>query len=867
MPNFDYTTFARATSSGQGLVTAIGTQYGVPNCILSLTSDLIRAIPGPVLVGMRSQLAIGKEAADATLKFISKQIRDAFGIIEFDTDDGTFRFVSSSSKLGQDSSNWLSALLGFTQALASAGSTLYANYELAREQYERLVDCFNSTADTVKFESGNARSDLDPAELDSIIRIESAVYVEEASAAADFAASASAVASLIDTELASRQADPSREPRRNIEDVPREEIFRLEYGPPKSNVGKFILSVDGLYFDSQTSGLVPALLELERRSEEELTPNLLWKLEHDPNLGGKGIPASRESLKEYFNTILDPNILDESSFLRPYYNQDILLQNIIGQKNRRIYDVSGEIEEQISLGSSQAIISNLRQVMLSETARYMDKIAKRKKQIELAVKIPTLYGRTAPYAPGEVPVNDFSYLEGINFLIDIEKQRRISISQSDVRGIVLPITTKYTQQIESSQEIVLDHLLLTGLGRASIIDNAPSSTAPSISVNAKVAEDGLIALYNFLTVKNSAPSSTDFGVFNGTNTGTSYNAQLVGSAAFPLGLGVPYLEGICKLDSINTPNISAVGSYIKLPPRRELQDLMYANEGATFETWVHIPAFSAYDSGIETSSLYRLILANENTGLAVDESPQEDILNLQRDDGLGIVKGLIFGFTRDRRFSLDTIPSNDDSDNPYMDSVLVLAPTQSYDNSSVGFISKRESNCESTSSWHGLTVNVSSTFNGKSLSSCEDEFCHLVVTISPKDSQVKVYLDAVNVATSSYFDVFGTTGKTNKAGSPSVYLDNSFEYNTDNISNLSVEDLRYGPSLDQYFTPWIIGGGFTDGNSNGNFMGGSYGGKSSGLKGHVGGIKIYSKALSSNEVQGNYNVTQNFFKNINVSGF
>ena len=54
---------------------------------------------------------------------------------------------------------------------------------------------------------------------------------------------------------------------------------------------------------------------------------------------------------------------------------------------------------------------------------------KRKKQIELAVKLPNIYGRGQVYPPGNIPVNDFSYLEGVNFLFDVEQQRQIILKQ------------------------------------------------------------------------------------------------------------------------------------------------------------------------------------------------------------------------------------------------------------------------------------------------------------------------------------------------------------------------------------------------------------------------------------------------------
>ena len=250
-----------------------------------------------------------------------------------------------------------------------------------------------------------------------------------------------------------------------------------------------------------------------------------------------------------------------------------------------------------------------------------------------------------------------------------------------------------------------------------------------------------------------------------------------------------------------------------------------------------------------------------------DVSAQSDILNLSHDNNLTSTNGLVFGFTRDRRFTRKSMPSNLPANNLYNDSVLVLAPTLSYDISSAGFINSRAVDvCNSTSSWLGMTAPVSSTVNGVSLSSCEDEFCHIVLTLDPLNNSIKYYLDGVSIATSSYEGVFGISPVKKTPKIPSVFQENSFRYNSTYVSESSVAAAKVGPDLDDFFTPWIIGGGYTDGNPDGNFMGGEYGGKVSGLKGHVGSVKLYSRPLTDAEVLINYTASKNFFKNIAVSG-
>ena len=142
--------------------------------------------------------------------------------------------------------------------------------------------------------------------------------------------------------------------------------------------------------------------------------------------------------------------------------------------------------------------------------------------------------------------------------------------------------------------------------------------------------------------------------------------------------------------------------------------------------------------------------------------------------------------------------------------------------------------------------------DNKALSSCGSEFCQLSLSVDPAKDEVRVYLDGVKLATSSYQGVFGTTRPKATFKAPSVHQNNSFEYSG-------------GPSLDAYFTPWIVGGGYTDGNPDGNFMGGDYGGAISGFKGYMGCTRFYSKPLNDAEVVNNYNATQNFFKNVRIS--
>ena len=851
---FDAKTFL----AGGGSLGALGSSFGVPSCMLNLASDVLGLIPTPILLAIRQAMQAAAMIVDAIIKRINSYIRDLLGISLFPDRDGFFGFFSSSSRFGLDLFSGISLAIGAFLAAANEVQALIDKIEKAKE-------CLAKFKDYLDYSNGNASqrreelANLSPTDYDNLINSQFGVYFQQAQQAQTLLDQYNDQIAVCDNILLQRTLDPTLEPGETVEAV--ESVFRLDAGPPRSRSGKFILSIDGLYYDSQASGIEPALLELAEREEDVkfktggFYNGDLWKLEFDPNLGGRGVPTTSKDLQYYFNSILDPNIMDNSPALTKFYDQDELLLTLEGQKDRRVFDVSSELQELIDDGSSQAIIDNMRQVMLSETSQFQDRINKRKKQIELAVKVPTFLGKGPQYTPGNVPINDFSYLAGSNFLLDIENQRSIVLDQADVTGVVLPLEVKYTEKIETTDSVFLDHILLANVARGETISSPDEPSAISLQINTRIVEDGLFALYNYLNVDTDSPSGSLFGVHNSSRLGVDSNSQMVGTASsiFDSGLGIPYLSGIA-FPASGSSEIDFMGSYVKLPETSQFQDFLYNTAGGTFETWVHMPyldntiyGYNLHDDS--TLGLYRLILANENVGISDSKDPQLDINNMALDTGTGLVRGSIMGFTRDRRFTLGLDPSNNDADNSVEDLVFVIAPTQSYDSSSAGFISKR-TNC-SKENLHGMTVPVFSTLNGKSLSTCGDSFVQLSIAMDPKKDEVRVYMDGVKLATSSYQDTFGVTRRGESYKAPSVYQNNSFEYSG-------------GPKLDTYFTPWILGGGYTDGFSSGNFMGGEYGGKVSGLRGYLGCTRFYSKPLEDSEVLNNYKATQRFFKNINM---
>jgi hypothetical protein len=159
--------------------------------------------------------------------------------------------------------------------------------------------------------------------------------------------------------------------------------------------------------------------------------------------------------------------------------------------------------------------------------------------------------------------------------------------------------------------------------------------------------------------------------------------------------------------------------------------------------------------------------------------------------------------------------------------------------------------------------------HGKKYSDVSSSFVLVNVSVDPNSDEIKMSLDGELMATSSLSEVFGTR-KYSPVNIPSLARSNSFEYNDSSISG--VKKLQEGPKLHKSgaltpigFTPWILGGGYTDGmHLSGNFMGGTTGGLSSGLNGFIGSTKFYSRSLTTEEIRKNYTSQQALFKNIQV---
>ncbi len=890
MASFDVDTFLTAQGqTGAGPIQALGMAYGVPSCMLNLAGDVLSLLPSPVLISMNLATQQGKAAANEIIQKLFRILQFDLGIITFDTETGTFQFGLDDGWLGIQAGA-LGEILGLINGLSAFGAQIYQNVNAAIDQVEAIIDCVGSFGDYMSAKDpGYAANQLSPEERRAQVENKYAGGIAAANTAKDFIAQATALEDRINAILKARQDDPSLEPvfRDDAEfglsglntaspidpGLQEEDVFRLTFGPPETVTGQYILTRDGLYYDSQTGGLDPVLTSISGI----IPVGDRWTYAYDPNLGGKGEEININSLNKFSDNIFDPKLVDDSIGLQNYYDQDHFLQVVKQQRDKQVFDLSADLQTYINeYGSDSSIVLNQKQLIISEIANQNDKLNRRKKQIEVAVKAPQIYGgETQPiYGPGEVPINDFSYLADYNLQVDLEKQRALVFEQAEVTGIVLPLNPKFVRSSPKPTSLSYEHLQIPTIGKGSII-YTPSSTdntnATVLSLTDNIVTEELFAIYNFLDTNLELPSSINFQTTNCATEDMYNNAQLVGTSKrniFASGLSIPYLEGITRNKSTDTAAASALGSFIKLPDTKEYQNLTYSNSGFSMECWVHVPDITDSETGWLSegaSSLTKVLLASENVGIKegfsnVDRLGEErDLDLLPNNKGDQLVRGMLCGFTRDRRITSSSPVgySNSNEDNDPLSSLsFFVAPTISRDASSASFINRDE--CGNYPSFHKMKVDLSATAFGN----VSSQFVLVGISCDPEKDEVRMFADGNLVATSAISEVFGVE-QNHPPSLPNFKQKNSFEYSGTTVDAPKI--LKQGPLLNPFYTPWIVGGGYTDGMYfRGNFMGGDRGGITSGLRGHIGSLKFYSKALDSTEAKKNYNAQQGFFKNIKI---
>mgnify|MGYP003115108741 CR=1 FL=1 len=906
MASFDLETFLKVQgNTGTGVLQALGMSYGIPSCMLNLAQGALSLLPSSVLADMQSKIAQGKVKANEVTASIFKKLTLNTGIIEFDTEEGIFKFGSSDGWMGIDNddsqtSQNLAGLLGAFQYAASVGAQLYSNYTNITNQIDSIKDCLDKFNTVQSFQSGNSatqKAALPPEEAEELFNT---IYAGDKAALEQtitFMKKCDEQLVVISRILSERAGDPSLEPRLldsteldpfldktnfsrySVDDTQEdiseesEDVFRLTYGPPIADGGQYVLTSDGLYYDSQSGGLDPVFLAISG-----IVPvGDKWTYDFDPNLGGRGEAVSIESLNKYTDNLFDLDIPDDSVGIQHFYDEDHFLSVLIQQRNKHLYDLSSILYEYIdTYGENSSIVNNHRKVIISDLANHNSKIARRKKQIEVAIKAPQLYGDASGsiFEPGKIPINDFSYLEGYNLNVDLEKQKALVFSQAEVTGIVLPITPTFVASQAKPASMSIEHLNVPTVGKGSILYSPSGSQAGTVlSLTDQIVNSNLFAIYNFLETQTVLPSSLEFYTTNCATTDMYNNAQMVSNNPrnlFFSGLGIPYLEGVVQNKSTDTKAASALGSFLKLPDTSEYRDLTYNPSGFTIECWVHVPNIMDGEVGwlsSTTSSLTKVLIGCENTGAqrgvsSLDHTGSErDLDFLENLRGDQFTRGMLCGFTRDRRITkagyslgLSGYSNNNYDNDPASSLSFFVAPTQARDLSSVSFINSDE--CQDYPTFYSMKVDLSSTNFGN----VSSQFVLVNLAVDPEADEVRMYADGSLVATSSVSNVFGV-----EAGEPpqvpTFKKDNSFEYSSTTVDG--PRSLKSGPLLNTFYSPWIVGGGYTDGMYKyGNFMGGDRGGLVSGLRGHIGSLKFYSKALDTREVLQNYKAQKGFFKSI-----
>ena len=257
-----------------------------------------------------------------------------------------------------------------------------------------------------------------------------------------------------------------------------------------------------------------------------------------------------------------------------------------------------------------------------------------------------------------------------------------------------------------------------------------------------------------------------------------------------------------------------------------------------------------------------MVFANEDSGIIAGYTAQTDPERLDIDLGGGAVKGMVMGFTRDIRITKGRDYSTSIDENlPVSSLSFFAAPTQAINDTSVGFI---HNGCAQDSDplFYSFSTDASST-NAKGqqlLLSSTDQFVLMSFAVDPINDKVNLYLNGELHATSSLEATFGRHLH-ESLGVPSFKHANSFEYSGANVG-ASANELSGGPRLNLNFPCAIIGGGYTDGIAGKGFMGNTTYGPISGLRGHLGSIKFYNRAITVEEALKNYDAQKLVFENI-----
>lgn len=756
-------------------------------------------------------------------------------------------------------------------------------------------------------------------------------------------------------------------------------IFDTVFGPPVSTEGKFLLSEDGIYYDSRT-GSIPYITA-------RAIDSVSWQLRYESNRGGRGQEYTQDSTQRFADTILSDAYENETPKVLDFYKYDDVLVNLTNDRDLQIRDVKGKVEDLIASGydSSSAIVKNYEESYASVAYTYDRKIKRRKKQLQVAALfgpfgvtpvgdprgeglffreyqkqqaslVETLCGsntkvQQVTFSAGpetssiefipRIPVNDFSYLKEIGLIPELESQKQAMLHSSDLDDTTAPIVPVFLEQGPGAKYEAIPELSLPPYGTADWVNTSGDTGASAVAsatvsgvapylrtLDDAIVTDSLVVCYNFLESKApTTPDSDEYSVKNYVDNGYPLNAKMVGlaSSIFVSGISIPYLTG-----SLYRPgdkygmrySYLPYGSYVRLPNNyrnnnpypasQSLDNLMYNAQGWSMDFWVYAP--DLYD-GMTTDHRYKLVAANENCGDPTTNSFATTIFTTANMDGeQGVprkyrTKGMLVGF-RDK---------GDPGTDLSAGLEFVVLPTVAQNDPqwgksvTIGESVSGEGSSEACRTELGFKIPASATTeSGYSIADASAAFTHYNVVCDVATDSISLFVNGeflLSATTSTSFDT--------KPGIPLQIPSRIREGHYHEKNGMFGEKLYDGvlPEI-PIFTPWILGGGFTDGvtdspfiqtgatpettlpgflgtNTNTSYFsatandasGGPVGQHSiistgtaglggyektgsnyllarSGLDGHLGSFKMYSKPLSKLEVEKNYKAQSPFFSGI-----
>ena len=812
-----------------------------------------------------------------------------------------------------------------------------------------------------------------------------------------------------------------------------EPTFDLDFGPPISTNEKFILSKDGLYYDSR-SGDVPDVIPYPVSAD-------MWNLQYPSNRGGRGLSFTEQDAESTVNTIFDLNVpyQEENPRVQQFELYDDVLQQFEDDKQSHMTQVSGYIAEILAngYGATDAIVQSYTAQLGAVASVYDGKIIKRKRQLTIAalfgrdtfvvtnrqhplgeglffqyepptgkafeyklqykdlpdaIKTINLYqldgGQTVAYNTKtkkvvdevesenilakvgfwkeipRIPINDFSYLKQSDIPLNLQKQ--ITLFSEDLDTIIAPFQAKYVVGPDDVPSTSVDSLAVDTIGFGDWVHRETSGSLSATtplrkSLTDDIVRDKLLVCYNFLDPDAvTQPSGTLYALNNAAEGSDRLDGKLVGydkSFVFPSGVGQAYFGGTIfderSAQSALWQNIK--GSYVRLPNStknyntlqpnipfngvRPLDNLFYSKEGITIDFWAYVP--KVYRD-MTDEHRYRLVFANENSGPV-----RSDYVTAASQSKASPGPGLLPGGTNFNR-TIGMIMGWRDRGSPAVAGAntsgleFCIAPTvgqnQSYDTTptttwghSVCIAETWDTSAgNSPSAVQTKQVGMfvpSSVLNssGTGIQDVSSGYHHISIAFDYTKEKVNFHLDGELLTTSSLSDVLGgNPDDTVLPTSVSMDLEDRSDViffndpTTESFLGNTIYDERCTPERVAFpvFTPWIIGGGYTDtipkipgtdykpqgflgSNTNNTHQGTTKGDAlatttiggeiypigqhdpplsaprggatptriipRSGLDGYIGSFKIYTRALTTTEATKNYNSQKGFFKNILLS--